>query len=97
MNRLVEHDAVAIYLVQEDKLIPRYVKGESFRLFSSLEIPVGQGLSGWVAENDLPILNGNPAVEPGYLNDPQTGYAAAFGGFSSAKIQGADCRRSYVV
>jgi diguanylate cyclase (GGDEF)-like protein len=35
-----------------------------------LEIPVGQGLSGWVAENRKPILNGNPSVEPGYLNDP---------------------------
>ena len=31
---------------------------------------MGQGLSGWVAENDTPIVNGNPAVEPGYLNDP---------------------------
>jgi diguanylate cyclase (GGDEF)-like protein/putative nucleotidyltransferase with HDIG domain len=71
VNRLVEHDAIAIYLAQEDKLIPHYVKGESFRLFSSLEIPVGQGLSGWVAENDLPILNGNPAVESGYLNAPR--------------------------
>jgi diguanylate cyclase (GGDEF)-like protein/putative nucleotidyltransferase with HDIG domain len=71
VNRIIEHDAIAIYLMQEDKLIPRYVKGESFRLFSSLEIPVGQGLSGWVAENDLPILNGNPAVEAGYLNDPR--------------------------
>ncbi len=28
------------------------------------------GLSGWVAENGKSILNGNPAVEPGYLNDP---------------------------
>jgi GAF domain-containing protein len=36
----------------------------------SLEIPVGQGLSGWVAENNKPILNGNPSVEAGYLNDP---------------------------
>jgi diguanylate cyclase (GGDEF)-like protein/putative nucleotidyltransferase with HDIG domain len=71
VNRIVEHDAIAIYLLHEDKLIPRYVKGESFRLFSSLEIPVGQGLSGWVAENDLPILNGNPAVEAGYMNDPR--------------------------
>jgi diguanylate cyclase (GGDEF)-like protein len=52
-------------------LIPRFVKGESFRLFSSLEIPVGQGLSGWVAENNMPILNGNPAVEAGYMNDPR--------------------------
>jgi diguanylate cyclase (GGDEF)-like protein len=34
-----------------------------------LEIPSGQGLSGWVAENRKPILNGNPSVEAGYLND----------------------------
>jgi diguanylate cyclase (GGDEF)-like protein len=27
-------------------------------------------LSGWVAENRKPILNGNPSVEPGYLNNP---------------------------
>jgi GAF domain-containing protein len=39
-------------------------------LFSSLRIPEGEGLSGWVAQNHKPILNGNPSVEPGYLNDP---------------------------
>jgi len=27
------------------------------------------GLSGWVAENGRPIVNGNPSVEPGYLSD----------------------------
>ena len=27
-------------------------------------------MSGWVAENNKPILNGNPSVEAGYLNDP---------------------------
>ena len=42
--------------------------GENFRLFTSLEIPFGRGLSGWVAEQRKPILNGNPSVEPGYLN-----------------------------
>jgi GAF domain-containing protein len=26
-------------------------------------------LSGWVAQNHKSILNGNPSVEPGYLND----------------------------
>ncbi|MES1262391.1 MAG: sensor domain-containing diguanylate cyclase, partial [Acidobacteriota bacterium] len=71
LGNMVPHDAIVIFIRQNDRLIPQFVKGESFRLFSSLEIPVGQGLSGWVAENDLPILNGNPAVEPGYLNDPQ--------------------------
>jgi diguanylate cyclase (GGDEF)-like protein len=70
LGKIVEHDAIAIYLVRDGKLVPSYVKGESYRLFSSLAIPLGQGLSGWVAENDLPIVNGNPAVEPGYLKDP---------------------------
>jgi transcriptional regulator with GAF, ATPase, and Fis domain len=70
LEKSIVHDTVAIYIRSKDELIPRYVKGESFRLFSSLRIPVGQGLSGWVAENDQPILNGNPAVESGYLNDP---------------------------
>jgi GAF domain-containing protein len=46
------------------------VSGENFRLFSSLRIPDGEGLSGWVAQNHKAILNGNPSVEPGYLNDP---------------------------
>src|SRR5208283_3379935 len=52
-----------------DELMPEYVNGDNFRLFASLRIPMGQGLSGWVAQNLKPILNGNPSVEPGYLND----------------------------
>ncbi|HTA44997.1 MAG TPA: HD domain-containing phosphohydrolase [Bryobacteraceae bacterium] len=70
LQKIIEYDTIAIYLLENGKLLPRFVKGESFRLFSSLEIPLGQGLSGWVAENDSPIVNGNPAVEPGYLSDP---------------------------
>jgi GAF domain-containing protein len=46
------------------------VSGENLKLFSSLRIPLGEGVSGWVAQNHKPILNGNPSVEPGYLNDP---------------------------
>src|SRR2546430_16466969 len=51
-------------------LVAGYVSGDNFRLFSSLKIPIGEGLSGWVMQNNKPILNGNPSVEPGYLNDP---------------------------
>src|SRR2546430_13419459 len=50
-------------------LVAGYVSGDNFRLFSSLKIPIGEGLSGWVAQNNKPILNGNPSVEPGYLNE----------------------------
>ena len=69
LKKLVPHDSLAIYVQREELLKPEYVSGENFRLFSSLEIPLGQGLSGWVADNRKPIVNGNPAVEPGYLND----------------------------
>jgi len=70
LQKLIPYDAIAVYVRREDRLAPQYVNGENSRLFASLEIPVGQGLSGWVAETGQPIINGNPSVEPGYLNDP---------------------------
>ncbi len=70
LRKLVPYDAIAIWIRQEDVLLPKHVSGDDFRLFSSLEIPLGQGLSGWVVQNSKPIVNGNPSVEPGYLNDP---------------------------
>jgi putative nucleotidyltransferase with HDIG domain len=69
LKQTVPHDCIAIYILQTDRLKAAYVQGENSRLFSSLEIPLGQGLSGWVLENNRPIVNGNPGVEPGYLND----------------------------
>jgi putative nucleotidyltransferase with HDIG domain len=70
LKRLVPADSVAVYCPKCEVLVPEFVSGDNFRLFSSLRIPLGQGLSGWVAENHKAILNGNPSVEPGYLNDP---------------------------
>jgi putative nucleotidyltransferase with HDIG domain len=69
LKRLVPHDSMAIYLLKGNVLVPEFVSGENFRLFSSLRTPLGEGLSGWVAQNHKPILNGNPSVEPGYLNN----------------------------
>ncbi len=67
LKRMIHYDSLAIYVLRGDKLRAEYVDGENFRLFSSLEIPLGQGLSGWVAENRKPIINGNPSVKAGYL------------------------------
>jgi diguanylate cyclase (GGDEF)-like protein/putative nucleotidyltransferase with HDIG domain len=69
IEQLVPHDSIAIYLRRGDILRAEHVRGEDLRLLSSLEIPVGEGLSGWVAAENKPILNGNPSVEPSYLND----------------------------
>jgi diguanylate cyclase (GGDEF)-like protein/putative nucleotidyltransferase with HDIG domain len=70
LKPMVPYDAIAIYILRDDVLIPEYVNGDNYRLFASLRIPFGDGLSGWVAQNKKPIVNGNPSVEPGYLNDP---------------------------
>ena len=51
LRKMVPYNAVAIYLLRGDKLIPEYVTGDDFRVFSSLQIPMGEGLSGWVAQN----------------------------------------------
>jgi GAF domain-containing protein len=69
VKQLVPHDSMAVYVLRNEVLIPVFVSGDNFRLFSSLRIPIGEGLSGWVAQNAKAILNGNPSVEPGYLND----------------------------
>ena len=43
-------------------------------MFSPTELPVGGGLSGWVAENHKPIINGNPSVELSYRCDSKLQY-----------------------
>ena len=70
LRQMLPHESMALYCPKSGVLVPEFVSGENFRLFSSLRIPLGEGLSGWVAQNHKPILNGNPSVEPGYLNDP---------------------------
>jgi diguanylate cyclase (GGDEF)-like protein/putative nucleotidyltransferase with HDIG domain len=69
LKKLVPYDSIAIWIRDNDVLVPKHVSGDNFRLLSSLKIPLGQGLSGWVVQNNKPILNGNPCVEVGYLDD----------------------------
>jgi putative nucleotidyltransferase with HDIG domain len=70
LRGVVAYDALVVYLRRGESLTAEWIDGSDFQLFASLEIPVGGGLSGWVAENGKAIVNGNPSVEPGYLNDP---------------------------
>ncbi len=70
IKKLIPHDTFAVYRKDQQVLVAEIVIGDDFRAFSSLRIPMGEGLSGWVAENRKPVVNGNPSVEPGYLDDP---------------------------
>jgi diguanylate cyclase (GGDEF)-like protein/putative nucleotidyltransferase with HDIG domain len=69
LKEMVPHDAIVFYVCAADKLVPRYVHGIDYDLFRSIEIPIGQGIAGWVARTEQPIINGDPAAETKYLED----------------------------
>jgi diguanylate cyclase (GGDEF)-like protein/putative nucleotidyltransferase with HDIG domain len=69
IQKLLPFHTAALYQVHEDAVIAECCLGEEAGLFSTLSIPLGQGLSGWVVEHGTPILNGNPSVESGYKGD----------------------------
>lgn len=57
-------DALAVFAVRHDALTACFAMGENVRQLSSLRVPMGEGLIGWVAETGNSIINGNPTVEP---------------------------------
>ncbi len=70
LRAMVSFHGFAVYECRDEVLLPVHVVGQDAELFSSLQIPIGEGISGWVAKHNKMIVNGNPSVEPGYLNDP---------------------------
>jgi len=69
LRKVIPYDSIAVFVCRHGRLVPELVSGENFRLLSSLRIPLGEGLCGWVAENRKPLINGNPQVEPGYAKE----------------------------
>ncbi len=60
-------DCLAFYARHDSTLIPEFATGTHVETLSRLKIPMGQGLSGWVAANGRSILNGNPSVDSSTL------------------------------
>src|ERR1700722_3637813 len=67
IRRMVAYDAIALSACEGDLVSVKFASGEDGPELESLAVRQGEGLVGWVAEVGKPILNGNPAVEPGYL------------------------------
>lgn len=63
---LIPFDCIAVYVRFGESLLAQYLEGRCAAVFSFQAIPVGEGLSGWVAQSKRPIMNGNPTVEPNY-------------------------------
>jgi diguanylate cyclase (GGDEF)-like protein/putative nucleotidyltransferase with HDIG domain len=64
LTGIVPHDTLVLYVLRGEKLEAEQVAGELISVFQGLKMPLGQGLSGWVADVRKPVINGNPAVEP---------------------------------
>ncbi len=71
LHKLIPFDCIAVYVRNGDRLLPAYVSGVDQQLFASLDIPMGEGLSGWVAENLKTIINGSAAVESSCATGPR--------------------------
>lgn len=62
---VISFDALGVFVEEGEVLYGIYASGEGSERILNLEVPRGQGLIGWVAENHMAIVNGNPGVEPG--------------------------------
>lgn len=69
LGMLIPHDGFAVHFRFGEFLLPQFIDGSAAKAFSMLQMPLGEGLSGWVAEHARPIVNGNPTVEPNYVSD----------------------------
>ena len=67
LGSLIPFDCFAVYLRSEASIVAMHIEGPCAEGFSTQPIPMGEGLSGWVAKNARSILNGNPTVEPNIL------------------------------
>jgi putative nucleotidyltransferase with HDIG domain len=77
IRRVITYDAIALCTCEDDFVRVRFAGGEDGSALESLTVRQGEGLVGWVAEVGKPILNGNPAVEPGYANSEGPGLSSA--------------------
>ncbi len=88
LKKLVPYHAVVLFVQRGDRLIAQQVAGDHLALCSSLQIPIGRGVSGWVAANGKPMRNADPALEITHLSSGVRN--SPFASALSAPLAGAD-------
>jgi hypothetical protein len=63
LGTMVPFDSLAIFLRQGGTLVPVHAAGSYAAALESMRIPAGAGISGWVAEINRAVVNGNADVE----------------------------------
>lgn len=66
LRSLIPFDCCVLYFKDGEAVTARYVDERYVPSFRSEPIPLGEGLSGWIAQSGRSILNGNATVEPTY-------------------------------
>jgi putative nucleotidyltransferase with HDIG domain len=79
LSPLIPFACAVLYLKQGDSLAPQRLERAAALFFSTVAVPLGEGISGWAAHHQQSIVNGNATVEPNYLDS-----AASAGGLQSA-------------
>jgi diguanylate cyclase (GGDEF)-like protein/putative nucleotidyltransferase with HDIG domain len=64
LAREIPHETMVLWVRRGDHVYAETIIGENYSLFSAMRIPMGAGVSGWVADTRKPVVNGNPRVEP---------------------------------
>lgn len=60
---IVECDSCMVYVIEKDELVLRASKNPHPEVIGRLKMPVGQGITGWVAEHCKPVAVGKSAFE----------------------------------
>ncbi len=69
IRQVIPCDGLVIYSSGTAMLTAEYACGLLSDRLMGLRVPLGQGLSGWVAANRKPIVNGNPGVDCAALDN----------------------------
>ncbi len=65
IRRFVPYAACSIYLVnsEDDRILPHYVVGMYKDMLEGIEIKLGEGVTGWVAANNKPLVDVVPTPD----------------------------------
>jgi diguanylate cyclase (GGDEF)-like protein/putative nucleotidyltransferase with HDIG domain len=74
LGQMIRYDTLAVYVRRGAKIEPVSVTGRNGHLFSRRAIPCAESLSGRVAHNRSPILNGDIRLESFYASDSTVVY-----------------------
>jgi len=90
LKEMIPHKTLVVFLRRANMMVAQYATGANDHMLAYLEVPVGSGLTGWVAEHNTPVVNGNPAVDQGFSCDPAHPLRCAFAlcvGRAAGRIQ----------